>query len=161
MSVGVFYHGAPALHMRKVWWCLETVDCPCRVLTEMCSFQFLAHPTLSACAPCVSGCYTVTLVLHTGPRICTAKPLQYLYKSSPAWIMDKETTLPSVGGDSGKAAPAEAESSKVCVHPPLTLQTLLTSQYDAPLHLACVGPLFVNVQELLKGQIPLNVSPRL
>ncbi|XP_036902250.1 MAP7 domain-containing protein 2 [Sturnira hondurensis] len=107
------YHGVPAVSMRKVWWCLETVDCPCRILTEMCSFQLLAHPTLFACTPCVSGCYTVTLVLHTGPHICTAKPLQYLYKTSPAWIMDKETTLPSVGGNNGKAAPAGTESPKV------------------------------------------------
>ncbi|KAF6091005.1 MAP7 domain containing 2 [Phyllostomus discolor] len=52
-------------------------------------------------------------VLHTGPRICAAKPLQYLYKSSPTWIMDKETTLPSVAGDSGKAAPVKADSSKM------------------------------------------------
>lgn len=52
-----------------------------------------------------------SMMLHTGPRISSARPLQYLYKSSPAWILDKETTrLPSIGGDGGKAAPAEAES---------------------------------------------------
>ncbi|XP_045712005.1 MAP7 domain-containing protein 2 isoform X2 [Phyllostomus hastatus] len=56
--------------------------------------------------------YSPQRVFHTGPRICAAKPLQYLYKSSPAWIMDKETTLPSVGGDTGKAPPARADSSK-------------------------------------------------
>ncbi|XP_045059128.1 MAP7 domain-containing protein 2 [Desmodus rotundus] len=52
-------------------------------------------------------------VLHTGPRICATKPLQYLYKSSPAWIIDKDSTLPSVGGDTGKAVPAGAETSKM------------------------------------------------
>ncbi|KAM5289529.1 MAP7 domain-containing protein 2 isoform 2-T2 [Glossophaga mutica] len=61
----------------------------------------------------VTKSYSPQRVLHTGPRICAAKPLQYLYKSSPTWIIDKETTLPSVGGDSGKAAPAGAESSKM------------------------------------------------
>ncbi|KAF6090999.1 MAP7 domain containing 2 [Phyllostomus discolor] len=61
----------------------------------------------------VTKSYSPQRVLHTGPRICAAKPLQYLYKSSPTWIMDKETTLPSVAGDSGKAAPVKADSSKM------------------------------------------------
>ncbi|XP_053511732.1 MAP7 domain-containing protein 2 [Artibeus jamaicensis] len=62
----------------------------------------------------VTKSYSPHRVLHTGPRISGTKPLQYLYKSSPAWIMDKETTtLPSVGGDGGKAGPAGAESSKM------------------------------------------------
>ncbi|KAF6090997.1 MAP7 domain containing 2 [Phyllostomus discolor] len=74
----------------------------------------LLAPTQSrSTSPFMFGVQCTKAVLHTGPRICAAKPLQYLYKSSPTWIMDKETTLPSVAGDSGKAAPVKADSSKM------------------------------------------------